>query len=184
MVIYLIRNKVNNKIYIGKSVDFGLRWRYGHLFDVKNQSQTLLHRAIRKYGESSFDFQFLATGIGTKEEANELERYWISFLGAANSEVGYNMTPGGDGGATITGRKRPEHSRLMKERLSGKYPAQLLKVPRWNKGKNLAWNKGKKSTALGVCYMCFSVITKSCKSANQVFCSYRCSGAHRKHVPI
>ena len=56
--IYKIKNKINNKIYIGQSKDINNRWKR-HLYDARNGSSTLLHAAIRKYGIDNFEFSIV-----------------------------------------------------------------------------------------------------------------------------
>jgi group I intron endonuclease len=54
--------------------------------------------AIRKYGYKAFKYEEIATGL-TIEQACEIEIYWIKTLDAVSN--GYNVTPGGPGGANI-----------------------------------------------------------------------------------
>lgn len=94
--IYKVTNKENGKIYIGKTNDFERRKRE-HL---KRKSDHLFSRAIQKYGESSFLWEIMESGIETRKEASKRERYWIerfrSYYRWEDSN-GYNMTFGGDG---------------------------------------------------------------------------------------
>ena len=53
--IYQITNKVNNKIYIGQSIDIERRWnqhKYG-------KGSVVLMNAIKKYGLDNFEFKIL-----------------------------------------------------------------------------------------------------------------------------
>ena len=46
--IYIIKNKINNKVYIGQA-DFAWK-RYGtHLRDAKSKPKTVIDKAIKKY---------------------------------------------------------------------------------------------------------------------------------------
>lgn len=94
MFIYKIINKVNGKVYIGKTEksDIALRWKR-HLADHKRYN-TKLYNAIKKYGSDEFEIYVIEkTGKVSKERLNEREKYWIEVL-----EPEYNMTKGGDGG--------------------------------------------------------------------------------------
>ena len=53
--IYLIRNKINNKVYIGQSIDIEGRWK-----DHKvRKDESAIHLAIQKYGVENFEFEVL-----------------------------------------------------------------------------------------------------------------------------
>ena len=93
--IYKIQNKTNNKIYIGKTVNtIRERW-LEHLEDAKNGDNSLLHKAIRKYGENGFYVVFVEQC--SNDELNIKEIYYIALFRSNLSECGYNMTLGGEG---------------------------------------------------------------------------------------
>lgn len=98
--IYKIQNKINNKIYIGQSVDISRRDREhkNKSFD-KNSSDynSAIGRAIRKYGYENFSFETIEEC--SIEELNDKERYWISYYNSY--ENGYNLTLGGTEGFSI-----------------------------------------------------------------------------------
>jgi group I intron endonuclease len=106
--VYLIYNIMNGKYYIGYTYDFTSRWKT-HCSDAKNGSAYYFHRAIRKYGEEAFEYQILAVAR-TEKEVKPLEKLWILSLGAYKSDIGYNLTMGGDGviANEETSRKRTE----------------------------------------------------------------------------
>ena len=96
--IYLITNLVNNKLYVGQTVNtISHRWK-DHLYESYNgnKSNSLLHRAIVKYGESNFDVKEI-------EECqdnllNEREKYWIKYYDTYYThDKGYNLSYGGEG---------------------------------------------------------------------------------------
>lgn len=89
-MIYLITNTVNNKRYIGKTIRaVEERWYYHLDSALKRNSQTHLHRAIRKYGADAFVIEGLCDGLNDEE---------IKMIAELKPE--YNMTKGGDGGDT------------------------------------------------------------------------------------
>lgn len=96
--IYKWTNKINNKSYIGKSVNIEHRTstHISRSQDPKsNEYSSVFHQAIRKYGIESFDFSILK--VCSKEELNYWEEYYIK---KENTKVpyGYNVASGGEGG--------------------------------------------------------------------------------------
>jgi len=88
--IYKITNLINQKSYIGQSVDIKRRWR-----DHRKAIQTgenCLYKAIRKYGIENFSFEIIKEC--TPDELNDLERYYINLYDTYYN--GYNSTLGGD----------------------------------------------------------------------------------------
>lgn len=69
--IYRITNTINGKIYIGQT-------RIGTFkrFQQHTKADTLLGRAIRKYGVDNFKINILST-TNEQDEANKLEEYFI-----------------------------------------------------------------------------------------------------------
>lgn len=95
--IYKITNILNDKCYIGKSVDPYKR------FEQHCKADTTIGRAISKYGRGVFELSILEEVIHTSEdvninlmETNSREIYYID-LYKSFGENGYNMTIGGDG---------------------------------------------------------------------------------------
>ena len=91
--IYIIRNTVNSKIYVGQTtVSIKLRFQ-NHLSAARNNKDYVIGKAIRKYGQDKFYVELLEECL--KEELNEREKYWISFFKATDSRYGYNLSIGG-----------------------------------------------------------------------------------------
>jgi len=101
-IIYLARNTVNDKVYIGQTTSSLNRRRNGHYSASRKESDHLyFHRAIRKYGEDAFNWSILETvHADSKEELesilNEKEAQYISTYDSNNCDIGYNLTSGGD----------------------------------------------------------------------------------------
>lgn len=89
MYLYKITNNINNKIYIGITIDYKRRWKQ----HIKMNSQSLIHKAILKYGENNFTFELLFEDLDI-EKAEELEKEKINEY---NSLIpnGYNIAKGG-----------------------------------------------------------------------------------------
>lgn len=88
--IYKITNKINGKIYIGQSNNPNARWR-DHIIGYSKNGVSLIHRAIKKYGEENFTFEIL----GWFEDYNEKEKYYIQYFRSL-APYGYNIQEGGE----------------------------------------------------------------------------------------
>lgn len=92
--IYIIRNTVNDKVYVGQThVSIKLRFQ-NHLSAARHGKDYVIGKAIRKYGEDKFYVELLEECL--VEELNEREQYWISFFKATDNRFGYNMSVGGN----------------------------------------------------------------------------------------
>lgn len=93
--IYKIQNKINQKVYVGKTEreDPGIRWKE-HQYNMKSLDLPL-YRALRQYGIENFDFSIIEEV--PKEQLDEREIYWIEQYNSYKGE-GYNCTGGGEGG--------------------------------------------------------------------------------------
>ncbi len=88
--IYTITNKINNKLYIGYTINF-LKRKDDHLYLLRkgtHQNQCL-QNSVNKYGVENFKVELL-------EECEELflasqENYWCNMLCTHNRKYGYNL---------------------------------------------------------------------------------------------
>ena len=96
--IYLITNFENGKLYVGQTVNTATyRWNK-HIEEAYggNKSNSLLHRAIVKYGASGFGICVLEECADT--ELNEREKHYIKEYDTYYThDKGYNLTWGGEG---------------------------------------------------------------------------------------
>jgi len=95
--IYVIKNDINNKLYVGKTVGTILNRWYKHL-DAYLTNDWHLYKAMRKYGVEHFWIEEIETC--EEDVVNEREIYWIAKLNTIQN--GYNMTIGGDGRTFIS----------------------------------------------------------------------------------
>lgn len=95
--IYIIKNSINNKVYIGQSSNSAKRW-LSHIYDARYEHKTgkkgqVIHRAMNKYGMDKFHYEILEYQI---ENYNEREQYWIKQYNSI-APNGYNVSYGGAG---------------------------------------------------------------------------------------
>lgn len=127
--IYIIKNNVNGKCYIGQSVKLRSRLK-DHMRNAKNGKLDLpIYRAINKYGFHNFTVDILESFIPDPNVSNleliqtldELEIKYIEKYRAYTE--GYNCTKGGDFG--VLGLKMTE---TQKKKISESSKRQAVKL--------------------------------------------------------
>lgn len=94
--IYKITNTLNDKCYIGQSIDIQTRWTqhiYAGTHNIARLNKSKFYQAIKEDGIENFSFEILE--LLSREELNTRERYWIQYYDSYKN--GYNSTPGGYG---------------------------------------------------------------------------------------
>lgn len=100
--IYIIKNSVNNKVYIGQSKDPPRRWLH-HIYDARYEEKQgkfnqEIHRAMIEIGIDKFHYEILEHLVPNPDER---EAYWIKKY-KSTMPNGYNLSPGSNGyGDTI-----------------------------------------------------------------------------------
>lgn len=93
--IYKIINLINNKVYIGQTVN-SLEQRFiehkSHWKNNYNSSNRPLYNAFSKYGIENFQIELVEKV--EQSNLNNREKYWIKYYDSYNN--GYNATWGGD----------------------------------------------------------------------------------------
>jgi group I intron endonuclease len=114
--IYFIRNTINNKIYIGRSININSRLS-NHRYQLRKNQHTNKHlqRSFNKYGEQNF--RFFKALEASPERLPAIETLYINFLQTNLPTRGYNKTDDGGGySKRLATEKRfnywlvPEHS--------------------------------------------------------------------------
>lgn len=135
----------SNKIYIGQTISENGR-RLSHLsiaFNPKAKDyNTPFHKAIRKYGFDSFNYEVVCTAQNSnklvlKALLNQLESLFISYYNSYG-KGGYNCTKGGEGNVGLV------HSKQTLIKMSNSqtgHPCSQetrAKMSRWQIGKKLS----------------------------------------------
>ena len=109
--IYMLKNIVNNKVYIGQSWDIPKRF-YDHERHLRknNHYNGHLQKSWNKYGKESFEFSVLWNGDGYSEMDQEIldsaEILFIDLYNAVNKSYGYCAKYGGLGGKLTEDAKK------------------------------------------------------------------------------
>lgn len=108
--IYLIKNKINSMVYVGKSRNPHKR-KQDHWSGLKrnNHQNPYLQNAWNKYEEENFEFEIIAT-LYSEEDTIDVEIAEIEYYRSLG--LSYNLQGGGEGSP---GRL---HSEETKERIS------------------------------------------------------------------
>lgn len=93
--IYKIQNKINNKIYIGQSIDIERRFAE----HKRHKDNCWIHQAIQKYGPENFDYTILQECL--PEQLDQKEKYWIQYYQSFGNN-GYNQNKGGKDNSLYT----------------------------------------------------------------------------------
>ena len=114
MIIYKIKNTINNKIYIGQTV----RTLEKRINQHKRRKNCVMYSAFKKYGFDNFEIEKIDEA-STIEELNQKEQYWINKLNSIFPN-GYNLDSGG---------KNRFFSEVSKKRMSESFYKAREKYP-------------------------------------------------------
>jgi group I intron endonuclease len=153
-LIYLITNTINGKRYIGQTVKtLKVRWTKHKSAALTGQSDTPLHRAIRKHGPNNFTIEMVAETY--KPFLDEVEKLAVWTYQTHGSLGGYNATPGGEGVGIGTesacyGMKHSAETRakMSASRTGKKRSPEAIDALRARNGEK---RKGSASKYIGVC---------------------------------
>ena len=104
--IYKITNKINNKCYIGQSVNLESRIKsHKSMLKHHNEDNNLLNKATKKYGYENFEIEIIK--YCKENELDFYEKYYINFYNSYKRKNGYNIELGGS-----------THKHLSKEQIN------------------------------------------------------------------
>ena len=93
-IIYKVTNKLNNKIYIGQTIQNLSERKAKHYYKARQKEyDTHFINALRKYPEESFIWEIIDQA-NSQEELDSKEKYWIQYYNSIND--GYNTKDGGE----------------------------------------------------------------------------------------
>lgn len=175
MIIYIVINKINKKIYIGKTTKSLDRRIKQHYNDVNINRLTWFHKALKKYNKKDFIWLKIESAKD-KNDLNNKEKYWIKFFKKKNIIL-YNLTDGGDGGSRKGilnhnyGRTIPlEVRKKIAKTLTGrKVPLEVIE-----KIKAKAKIRNKIKHRYIVCRYCKKEFDTLICNKRKVFCSIKC----------
>jgi len=147
--IYIIRNKINNKIYLGSSVNMNIRFIHhkGRLLNNMHKN-SYLQNSVNKYGIENFRFEIVC--YCTTTEILEKEDYYLKFYNVCNPTIGYNINPSATGGTQFTKETIEKRTQSLKETYKKKsldpnFKGYNTKANKTSFQKGIeVWNKGRK----------------------------------------
>ena len=145
-MVYLAKNKINGKQYVGYTIKSLEERKKTHLYKSRSKPGKhyfyIFKEAIRKYGFESFEWSVLDDCISL-EESCEKEIFYIKKLNTI-SPNGYNLTEGGNGGVPSDETKKKISISLKKYYKKNKWVDRVSKEVRSQAGKN-AWETRRKN---------------------------------------
>ena len=133
MIIYKVTNEINNKVYIGQTINGLNKRKVQHLSKARRGIVTHFYNAIRKYGEEKFKW-FIIEKCKNIKELNEREIYYINEFDSLNN--GYNLKHGGDN-KTYSDKSKQKMSKSANKRWENLN--ERKKVSEQRSGKNNIW---------------------------------------------
>lgn len=125
--LYRITNQLNEKVYIGQTMDAGKRWGVHKSFARNDDKpRQYIHHAIAKYGSDNFVFEVIAT-CRTQENADTIEDQLIQQYDSRNKEKGYNLKTGGSHGIHSEETKQKQREATQQQIAIKGHPAQGTK---------------------------------------------------------
>jgi group I intron endonuclease len=117
--IYCIKNKINNKVYIGKSKNIYSRIKqHITLLNTKSKDENryLIHSWF-KYGRESFTYEVLEYfDIVDEKVLKERELHWITYYDSTNRHKGYNLRMDSETKCIVSNETRLKLSESQKRR--------------------------------------------------------------------
>lgn len=110
--IYCVKNIINNKLYIGSSIDIDRRFKdHKRLLKGEYHYNIFLQRSWNKYGEGNFIFEIIEI-LSDDHNLIEREQFYIDKYESYNKNKGYNILK------VANTRKGIKHTKETKKKIS------------------------------------------------------------------
>lgn len=108
--IYKIENIINNKVYIGSSIDIEKRF-YKHLWMLRKgvHDNNYLQNSFNEHGEENFKFSIIESC--SEDMLIKMENFFLNLLNSSHVNYGYNL-------ATVNEFRRNNYNDEVKIKLS------------------------------------------------------------------
>ena len=128
MIIYKVTNLVNQKVYIGQSINSLEQRKAEHYKDAKRTDRPTVyfHNALLKYDWKYFKWEVIEE-VDNINALNEREIYWISFYNSTNKNKGYNLKSGGKNGGTCCEETKAKIGKTTKDKWKNPEIASKMK---------------------------------------------------------
>lgn len=155
--IYIVKNNINHKVYIGQTKGtINKRWS-GHKSKANKGSNLVIHSAMRLHGIENFNIELLEC-VATLEEANKKE---FELVNQFNSKCpnGYNMIDGGNveflnatEPKTIEHKQKIQSSHMKNAKPIIQFEIETGKlIKEWGSGKELLRNGFLRQNIINLC---------------------------------
>lgn len=129
MIVYLIRNTVDGKCYVGQTVRDFERRIVEHRSAAK-KGKGRLYNAIRKYGWENFESEVLEECVDAAD-LDMSERFWIRAYNSL-SPNGYNLKGGGHDNHTLS---REVRDKIRAKKMEPEAQAHIRRIGKANAGR-------------------------------------------------
>lgn len=143
--IYCIKNKINNKVYVGYTSKTIEKRFVKHIKNAENKVNRRLYDSMNHHGYNNFEITKIDE-CNTKLKAEELESWYIYLFKSKDPISGYNMTWGGDGGYTLSNWPEDDKQILYQKQQKNREKT-LLKKYGVNTPSKINWVRNKISNS-------------------------------------
>lgn len=170
MFLYVVTNLVNDKQYVGITVDYKRRWRE----HCTGHGSKLVYQAIKKYGIENIEFTVICKG--TEAYVKEMEVRAILML-KTMAHSGYNLTEGGEGSPGV--KLSNETRKKMRDSHKGTTGQKMLEATKQKiRESRQKYKRGKhpKATRVvvnGISYDCLRDVAEALGVTYSTLCTFQ-----------